>query len=218
VRALFVIIVLVNVAFFVWAHYVAPPETAADPLPLGRQIEPEKLKVVAPAEVAALNTRPLAAAAPVTLKCLEWGSFTVADLPQAQSALEPLGLGARLAQRRMEDAATWWVFIPPQPSRPAAFKKAAELKALAISDYFVVQDEGPNRWAVSLGVFRSEEAAQARLAALRDQGVRSAQVAARETGTPKVWLQMKGVDATLQARLTDIAHSMEGTELRDCPQ
>ena len=216
-RALFLVIVLANMAFFVWARYVAPPEAAADPLPVGRQIEPEKLRVVSPSEVAALNTRP-PAAAPLASKCLEWGSFALADVPHAQSVLEPLGLAGRISQRRTDDAASWWVFIPPQANRSAALKKAAELKALAVDDYFIVQEEGPLRWALSLGVFRSEEAAQARLAALRSQGVQSAQVGPRDTAVPKVWLQMKGVDAALQARLTDVAHSMEGTELRDCPQ
>jgi hypothetical protein len=217
-RALFLVIVLANVAFFIWARYVAPPEAAADPLPLGRQIEPEKLKVVSPAEVAALNVRPPVTTAPVALKCLEWGSFALADVPRAQSALEPLGLGGRLTQRRTEDSAGWWVFIAPQGSRPAALKKAAELKTLAIDDYFILQEEGPLRWALSLGVFRTEEAAQARLAALRDQGVRSAQIGPRETAVPKVWLQVKGIDAALQARLDEIARGVEGTELRDCPQ
>lgn len=217
-RAVFLVIVLANVAFFIWARYVAPPEAAADPLPLGRQIEPEKLKVVSPTEVAALNTRAPAAVPPIALKCLEWGSFALADVPHAQNALEPLGLGARLTQRRTEDSAGWWVFIAPQASRPAALKKAAELKTLAIDDYFIVQEEGPLRWALSLGIFRTEEAAQARLAALRDQGVRSAQIGPRETAVPKVWLQVKGVDAALQARLNEIARGVEGTELRDCAQ
>jgi hypothetical protein len=217
VRALFVIIVLANVAFFIWARYVAPPEAAADPLPLGRQIEPEKLKVVSPAEMATLNARPPVAAALGALKCLEWGSFALADVPRAQSALEPLALGARLTPRRTEDSAGWWVFIAPQASRPAALKKAAELKALAVDDYFILQDEGPLRWALSLGVFRTEEAAQARLAAVQNQGVRSAQMGARETAVPKIWLQMKGVDAALQARLNEIARGFEGSELRDCP-
>jgi hypothetical protein len=218
VRTLFLIIALANMAFFVWARYVSPPEAAADPLPLGRQIEPDKLKVVSPAEVAALSTRPPVAPAPAAVKCLEWGSFALADVPQAQSALEPLGINGRVTQRRTEDSAGWWVFIPPQANRPAALKKAAELKALAIDDYFIIQEDGPLRWAVSLGVFRTEEAAQARLAALRSQGVRSAQIGPRETAVPKVWLQMKGVDAALQARLNDVARGVEGTEVRDCPQ
>jgi len=216
VRTLFLVLLLANLVFFVWARYVAPPEAAADPVPLGRQIEPEKLKVMAPGELATLTARAATVAAPMAMKCVEWGSFAPSDLPRAQNALEPLALGPRLAQRRTEEAAAWWVFIAPQANRPAALKKAAELKALAVEDYFIVQEDGPLRWAVSLGVYRTEEAAQARLAALRDQGVRSAQVGARETGVPKIWLQVKGVDAALQGRLADIARTVEGTELREC--
>jgi hypothetical protein len=213
-RIAFLLLVLGNVAFFGWSRYVSPPEAVADPQPLAREIEPQKLKVIAPSELPPVAARP----APVVLKCIEWGSFTLADASQAQAALEPLQLGARLAQRRTEESAGWWVFIPPQGSRPAAQKKAAELKALAVDDYFVVQDEGPYHWALSLGVFRSEEAAQARLAALRAQGVRSAQVGARETAIPKVWLQVKAVDAALYARLKDVARGIDGSELRECVQ
>jgi len=215
VRTFFLLLVLGNVAFFAWSRYIAPADASADPLPLERQIEPDRLKVIAPSELPPVSARP-ASASTVALKCLEWGSFTLADAPQAEKALEPLALGARLAQRRTEEAAGWWVFIAPQGSRPAALKKAGELKALAVEDYFIVQDEGPYRWALSLGVFRTEEAALARLAALRGLGVRSAQIGARETTVPKVWLQVKGVDGALHARLKDAARSIEGSELREC--
>jgi hypothetical protein len=211
-RALFLVLVLANLAFFAWARYASLPEATDGTAPPGRQIEPEKLKIVAPAEAAAPKPAPATA-----LKCLEWGSFTLADAPRAEKALEPLTLGARLGHRRTEELAAWWVFIPPQDNRPAAQKKAAELKALGVEDYFIVQDEGDYRWALSLGVFRSEDAAQARLAALRENGVRSAQVGPRETVVPKVWLQVKSVDAALETKLKDIALQVDGSELRPCP-
>lgn len=222
-RTLFLLLVLANVAFFAWARYVSPPDAAADPLPLTRQIEPEKMKVVAPNELpapSAARATPASApaAVPVAAKCLEWGSFTLTDAPRAEKALEPLALGPRLAQRRTEETAGWWVFIPPQGNRAGAVRKASELKSLSINDYFIVQEEGPYRWAVSLGVFRNEDAAQARLAALQNQGVRSARVAPRETVVPKVWLQVKNVDGALAARLRDAARTVEGTELRECAQ
>jgi hypothetical protein len=222
VRALFLVLLLANVALYAWSRYGVPQN--AVPAPLSRQIAPDKVKVVAPANLpppAAAVTKPPAAApsaaATSTSSCLEWGSFSVADAPRAEQALEPLGLGTRLAQRRSEEPAAWWVFIPPQANRQLALRKAAELKQLGVADYFVVQEEGAYRWALSLGVFRSEEAAQARLSALRDQGVRSARVGARETVVPKVWLQVSGVDAPLQARLKEIARQVDGSELKDCP-
>ena len=236
-RALFLLLVLANVGFFAWSRYVSPPDAAADPGPLTRQIEPEKMKVVMPNEIppaapaaapvpraptanAAPASAPAAApaATPAVLKCMEWGSFTLADTPRAEKALEPLALGPRLAQRRTEETAGWWVFIPPQGTRAAAIRKAAELKALGVDEYFIVQEAGPYRWSVSLGIFRNEDAAQARLAALRTLGVRSAQAAPRELVVPKVWLQVKNVDAPLQARLKDTARTIEGSELRECAQ
>jgi hypothetical protein len=214
-RALFLLLLFANLAFYAWSRYGGPAD-AADPAPLSRQIEPQKLKVVAPGEL----PPPLSAAKKppaVSSACLEWGSFTVADAPRAEQALAPLGLGARLAQRRTEEVAGWWVFIPPQGSRQGALKKAGELKDLGIDEYFIVQEEGEHRWALSLGVFRSEDAAQARLAALRAQGVRSARLGPRETVVPKIWLQVKSVDAPLQARLKEMARQIEGSELKDCP-
>jgi len=217
-RALFLLLLLANLAFYAWSRYGAPTD-AVDPAPAARPIEPEKLKLVAPASLP--PPAPLAAkkpaSAPPALACMEWGSFTVADAPRAEQALEPLALGARLAQRRTEEVAGWWVFIPAQGSRQAAVRKAAELKTLGVSEYFIVQEEGEYHWALSLGVFRSEEAAQARLAALRAQGVRTARVGPRETVVPKIWLQVKSVDAPLQARLKEIARQIDGSELRDCP-
>jgi len=227
VRTAFLILLLANLGFFAWWRYGSPPDAAADPAPLGRQIEPEKMKIVAPKDLPPqAPPKPVATAKPeapppVALKCVEWGSFTIADAPRAEKALEPLALGARLALRRTEETAGWWVFIPPQArtanARQAALKKAAELRALGIEDYFIVQEEGQHRWALSLGVFRTEDAARARLAVLQNQGVRSAVVGARETVVPKVWLQVRGVDPALEAKLKELTVQVESTELRTCP-
>ena len=232
-RALFLLLVLANVAFFAWGRLFAPGGAGADPAPLARQISPEKLRVVRPEELAraappkSAPTAPppapaaLAQAAPPpapATKCLEWGAFSPGDVARAQDALAPLELGGRLSQRRTEESAAWWVFIPPQSgnARQAAARKAGELKKLGVQEYFIVQEEGANHWAISLGVFRSEEAAQARLASLRARGVRSARIGLRETPVPRIWLQVKGVDAALEPRLQQLAQGIDGAELREC--
>lgn len=222
-RALFLLLVLANIAFFAWSGYFAPSDAAIDTAPLARQIDPDKLRVLRPGEQpaaskpAAMQPKAPAATAAEVASCLEWGSFTLTDTPKAEKALEALSLGSRLSQRRTEELAAWWVFIPPQANRQAAAKKAAELKSLGVDDYFVVGEEGPFRWAVSLGVFRTEDAAKARYAALRSLGVRSAQLGPRDTVVPKVWLQVKGVDPALESGLREIARSVEGSELKPCP-
>ena len=218
-RALFLLLVLANVVFFAWSRYLSPGSAAADRAPLARQIEPQKLRIVPRDELPAAPNKPAPAAQQplAALKCLEWGSFTLPDALRAERALEPFALGPRLAQRRTEEAAGWWVFIPPQGSRQGAQAKAVELKALGIDDYFVIQEEGAYRWALSLGVFRTEEAAQARLARLRAQGVRTARAGARDTVVPKFWLQVSAVNGELEASLRELARRFEGSELRACP-
>ncbi len=230
-RTFFLALLLANVAFFAWDRYLAPPDPNLDPTPLARQIDPGKLPILSTTQLAKLPTKakPAPAASlkavppppkptvpPALVACLEWGSFTLIDAPKAVGALTPLNLGTRLSQRQVQEAAGWWVYMPPQGNRRNAARKAGELKALGVNDFFVVQDEGPWHWAISLGVFRTEAAAQEHLAALRDQGVHTARVGARDFVVPKVWLQIESVDPNLQARLKEIAAGFQGSELRDC--
>jgi SPOR domain len=204
-RIAFLMLVAANLAFFAWSRY-APTPAAAEGV-LARGNEPDMLKIVAPAEVRA-----------AALACLELGVLAPADYARAEKALEALGLGARLAQRRAEETVGWWVFIPSQGSRQSALKKAAELKAMGINDYHIMGEEGDSPWALSLGLFRSEQAALARLAILRDQGVRNALVGSRDTVLPKLWLQVKGVEPALEGRVREVARQFEGADVRPCPQ
>ena len=230
-RVLFLLLVAVNLGFFAWTKFYATPDAAADPEPTRRQINPEGIRLLSGPELKdlpALKPRPAGQGTQAVLtdassrgpaaggSCAEWGGFSVAEAPRAEQMLEPLALGARLSQRRSEEKAGWWVFIPPQGNRAAAMKKTAELKALGIDDYFVIQEESSVRWAVSLGVFSSEDAAKSRLEALRARGVRSAQTGERDTQVTKIWFQVRGADAALQGKLKGFAQALPGTEIRDC--
>jgi len=221
-RLLFLLLLAANLALFAWWAYYAPSDATADPEPLRRQLSPEKIRLLDGRELKALvaakpKPPPAASAVPAAAgACIEWGGFAVAEAPKAEQALAPLALGARLSQRRSEETAGWWVFIPPQANRPAALKKTAELKALGIEEFFILQDEGKMRWAVSLGVFSSEDAAKKHLEVLRGKGVRSAQAGERDTQVAKIWLQLRGADAGQQAKLRESAQGFPGTEIRDC--
>ncbi len=228
-RLLFLLLLAANLGFFAWARFLAPPDPAVDRQPLGQQLEPHKLRIVSERELATAAAEPKPAAPPepkpatpppepAKIACLEWGSFNPAEATRAAQRLESLALGARLAQYRGEESANWWVHMPPQGSRAAALRKAAELKQLGVDDYFILQDPGPARWALSLGVFSTEEAAQAYLQALREKKVRTAIITRRETRVPKVWFQVREVDAPLNAKLQAMAQDFEGATLHDCAQ
>jgi hypothetical protein len=223
-RTLFLLLVAANLALWAWFQNYPPAESSTDPEPARRQVQPEAIRLLDGKDLKALAvTKPAPAspsaapASPQAGRCVEWGGFAVAEAPKAEQALAPLALGARLGQRRSAETAGWWVFIPPQPNRAAALKKTAELKSLGVDEFFILQDEGKMRWAVSLGVFSTEEAARSRLEALRARGVRSAQTGERDTQVAKVWFQVRDADAALAAKLKELAQALPGTEVRDCP-
>lgn len=209
-RALFLLLIAANLGFYAWTRQLDPREQGLDPEPMARQIEPEQLKLLSPAELLARSSAGRRGI------CAEWGSFTAAEAARAERALAPLALGTRLAQRRSEETAHWWVFLPPQGGRQGAQRKIDELKALGVEEYFVMQEEGRLRWAISLGVFRTEESARARLERLKAKNVRGAQLGERDTQVMKVWLQVRDANEALLARLKALAQEFPATELREC--
>jgi hypothetical protein len=108
------------------------------------------------------------------------------------------------------------VYIPPQGSKEGADKKAGELKQLGVTNYFIMADTPAMRWGISLGVFKTEAAAQNQLAALMKQGVRTARVAPRMSGSKLLAFQFREVDADLQAKLEQIRAGHPNTESRAC--
>lgn len=213
-RALFFILVFANLAFFGWqAGYLGPPEVkTGEPERLAQQVNPDKIRLVS-----ADAAKRMEQAARARNACVEWGSFPMQDADRAQSALAALNLGDKLNSRKVEEAAQWWVYMPPQGGKSAADKKTDELKRLGIADYYTITDDGPNKWAISLGVFRTEDAARSYLAAIGAKGVKTARVGERETRVQKTVFQVKQVDDALQAKLTALRKDFPGVDMHPCP-
>ena len=223
-RTAFFILALANVVFFAYSRLGGGAEANGDAHIVGQQLNPEKIRLLVPEQVSAL-TRKAEASRPEVPKpeapkaagaCLEWGALLGGDAARAAQALEPLGLGARLTQRKQDEVAAYWVYIPPLASRQAATQKAAELKRLSVDDYFVVPDDPKWRNAISLGVFKTEDAAKARLETLRAKGVKSGTVGARETQLSKTYFQVREANATLTTKLNELKQGFAGTEVREC--
>lgn len=176
-RLLFLILLLANVAAFGYIRF-AESRAGADAQNALLQISPEKMKLLKPGRkdkaAAVLPSSPPRPA----LACLEWGSFAAEDAPRAAAELARFDLGDKLSQREVSDSG-WWVYVPPLQSKAEADRKVSEVKALGISDFYVVQENSQWRFAVALGTFKTEEAANNRLAQLTQKGVRSAVVGPR---------------------------------------
>ena len=170
-RLLFFIFLLANAAVLGYIRYAERRSDTEAQIAL-LQISADKVKLLKPAVPRSTERKDRAAQAQPALVCLEWGGFSAEDAARAAAALAKLEFGDKVTQRTTGDG--YWVYIPPLKTKVDADKKAGEVKALGITDLYVVQDAGQWRFAVSLGMFRTEDAANNYLTQLRQKGVRSA--------------------------------------------
>lgn len=193
-----------------------------EPERLLNQLNANKLAIIsadkanAGAAVAAAAAAP--AAKPEVQACVEIASFVLADARRFEHQLDALNLGDRQSRHNLPgtEVSSYIVYIPSQGSKEAADKKAGELRGLGVSNYFIMQDNSPLRWGISLGVFKTEGAAQNQLAALMKQGVRTARVAPRMSGSKLLAFQFRDVDAELKAKLEKIRSAYPNAETRSC--
>jgi hypothetical protein len=212
-KILFLILLLANLGFYAYSQGYLPQ--SADPADeaMRTPLNPEKIRVLNATQVAALpKVKPVLKAS----ACMEWGNFNPADAVKAEQALQSLALGDRLSERRVEETASWWVYLPPQGSKANADKKLGELKRLGVDDFYTIQDEGRFKFAISLGVFSSKDGAAKRLEAVRAKGVRTAVAAERSSAAPKVIVQIRDGGDAVVARINEIKASYPGTEARVC--
>lgn len=166
---------------------VSPTEAVAAP-PTPAELEAEKPeKTEKASEKKELNA------------CLIWNELALTDADK----LERLAVGKfsalKLKRRNPPASGTYWVFIPPSANRQEADAKAAELKELGAPEFLIVQDVGPNRFAISLGVFSTQEAANKRLAALREIKVSGALVGERNLKSALASLEARGPQGAASA-------------------
>jgi SPOR domain len=207
-KTLVFLLLLANLTLF--AYIKLDSVGTGEGVRLNQQVQPDKIKLLGPQQVAALGPAKVASLADV---CLEWGPISDADRARAMASLDPLDLGKLISQKKVEVITNYWVFIPPQANKAAADKRVADLKAQGVRDV-VAMDGGPQRFAISLGVFRSEDAAQARLAALQAQGVTLAQVGPRAQSVQQSMLVVRDPPAPAVIRMKELQGEFQGSEIK----
>jgi hypothetical protein len=173
----------------------------------------------APATVAANPVTPVAAPAPApAFACTEIGPLDATDARRFEARLAALDLGDRQSRQTVQaqDVTSWLVHIPPQGSKEAADRKAAELRNLGVDNFYIMQGDSPLKYAISLGVFKTESGAQALLAQLGKQGVHTARIAPRGPQTVHYVYRVRGLDAATRKRIEGYAERYNGAEIKSC--
>jgi hypothetical protein len=207
-RTLAVFLLLANLALA--GYLLLEGGGGGEPGRLKEQVQPEKIRILSPQEVAALGPVTAATLADV---CLDWGPFGETDRVRAQAEIESLGIARLVTPRRVETQAAYWVYLPPFAGRPAADKRATELRAAGLKDAVVV-DGGPQRFAIALGAHRTEEAANAQAAELARQGVAGARVGPRAQVVVQTVLAVRDPQQPVIARLRELLPSYPGAEVK----
>lgn len=210
-KVLFSILLVANLAFFGYGWMVERQRADAPPPLVRDQLNAGKIRIVRG------EPEPVAPPAPET--CVEWSPFTQDDLARAREALAPLALGDRLQSNPVTTTAGWWVFVPPAKTKQLADREVARLQAAGVRETFIVQEAGDMRFAISLGLFRTEEAAQRFLEGLRGRGVKTAKVGPKAHTIRMTALVVRAPTEVEAQRLVTLKATFAGTDVRTttCP-
>ena len=98
---------------------------------------------------------------------------------------------------------SYWVNIPPNGGKDAATKRGEDLTKAGIEDFIIVRDSGPNQFAISLGLFRSEEAANRLIEQLKKKNIKTARIAVRDNTGTGARAEITGRSESLELVLKD---------------
>ena len=198
-RVLVFILILTNLMFLAWAQGYLGAPSGPDALRVQQQLLADQVKVVArdepPAEVIKADKSIKVEEKKAADVCLLLTDLPIAEVVRLENLLIEQLPAFKVLRTMREGSASFWVYIPPLATKQDADKKAAELKKLRVPEFFIVQDAGPNRFAISLGIFSSREAATERLEQLRAIGVKSARIGERTARLASATLEIRGPEA-----------------------
>ena len=216
-KKVFLFLLVANVAMFVYGY--------VDRMNSEAQASAERYKPVNADQVKSLTVQQFAKLGPgkvaqLTLACAEWGPLSEADRVKATKLLEPMALGRTLSSRGVDVSAEHWVYIPPKSSRTAADRSLADLKKLDVTASAIVIENGPWNFAISLGVFRNKEGADARLAELKAKGVKTATYRQREQIVAMTSLVLREPTQAMLIKLEELKAQVVGSAVSTgaCPE
>lgn len=220
---IFAILLVANLLFFVVMQ--AGSGTARDTLRGHEPVKADQVKLLPEpvkqpvlaltmSEATSKSTVPPNAAEAKPEVCLEWGQFSGDALNRATLALDKLQLGDKLVARKAEKTGGYWVYVAPRKTLPEAHKKVDELKQLGVAESFIIRDAGKMQYAISLGIFSTEEAATKFLEQLREKGVKSAVSGPRTQEIDATVFQVRDGSDAMSAQLAKLKLDFPGSELK----
>lgn len=191
-RALFLLLLLINLAYFGW-HWTQAPEEAEDTVAVPG-IPPGDSPLFPPAVVPELDlTAQTQAGDPARLspwQCSQAGPFQ--DPAAARLLAASGGLPLQPLRREQQTVlATWWVFLPADNAAQLDTDTVLQrLEQAGDTDFYRIA-EGEHAGGLSFGLFTSPDRAESRQAELAELGI-DARIQPRTAEQPVYWVVLTG--------------------------
>lgn len=198
-RAMIVLLVVINLGVLAWWGTRAPP---APPPPVETPAGVSRLQLLhevprPPASRAVATPAVAPAAAADVTQCFSFGPYpSPAALRRAHARVQPLVAQARVREVGSGRSRGWRVFTPPLATRAEAQALVERMRDAGVEDLLLISD-GSDANGIALGRYGGEDAARRRLAALQAAGF-SAQVAPLGDVATQGWIDV-AVDANFDS-------------------
>lgn len=205
-RLAFFLLLLGNLAFYVWsAGYLSAARPGHEPERLTQQLHPEKVLIATES-----RAKPDKNAA----GCRRLSGFQEADAGPIEAALASAE-GFTIARQMSPASTTHRVLIPALLNRALADKKIAELRQLGVDEGKIAEDDVSGPFVVVLGIFTTEKEAQDHLGALARKGVRSARLMVRQQAEQIASFDVRA-PMDVMTRLPAMLEAYPGLVLGEC--
>ena len=186
---------------------------AATPAVTPAGAEPDSTAVAAAPVVPA----PPAAAAPA-VACVETDAFAAGDARRFETRLARLDLGTRQTRLTVpfQEITRHLVYLAPQGGKEGADRRTAELRERGVTNSFVMQEDSPLKWAISLGVFKTEAAARSEAARLAKQGIANVRVLGRGPQSQRFAYRFRAIDTGIRSAIVEAGRGMPAAVLHIC--
>lgn len=225
-KLFFWLLLLANgVLFALYQGYLGDSGERREASRMDSQLHADKIKLLSASSARAAaaplfaSAAPPPAVAPAAAVCVEIGDFSAADGQRFAAQLAALGLRDKAVSQASGDgevAAGYMVYLPAPANRTALERQLAELQRLEIKEFFVLPAAASLAGAISLGVFKSEEAAKTQLAHLQKKGLHGARLHVRGSAAGRQLFQLRGLESSEQAEFEQLRADFPAQQVRPC--
>jgi hypothetical protein len=203
-RLTFWVLLLVNLVLFFWSQgYLGEHDKSREPQRMARQVAPEKLRVL-PVEVPPpIVCKRIEGLTEAEIEGIKGG---VASAPDWQSSVVPAKL-----------VPAFLVLIPNFSDRAAADKKKSELRKSGINEVQVVEDAELGPFALLMGMFRNQSAAEQLMQTLSRKNVHALRMTKREVPPEKLTLDLRAPADLMAAKLPGLMATLPNASQAECP-